>query len=169
MHPSGSHPSTGYIGLGANIGDPIRQIGQALDLIATLPYTQLVRTASFYSSAPIGYTNQPRFVNTVTCIETQLDPASLFGFLLSIESQLGRERSFPNAPRRIDLDLLLYGRSTISTDTLQIPHPRMKERAFVLVPLLEIAPEVIIPGEGAACALLPLVVHQELVLLSSSF
>jgi 2-amino-4-hydroxy-6-hydroxymethyldihydropteridine diphosphokinase len=147
-----------YIGLGANLGDPRGQILAALAALANLPATYLAAQSSFYCSAPLGYTEQPAFINAVARIETGLAPRALLDALLAIELGLGRDRSFANAPRRLDLDLLLYDQQVIGETGLQVPHPRMHTRAFVLAPLAEIAPEIDIPGQGpiapllAACA-----------------
>jgi 2-amino-4-hydroxy-6-hydroxymethyldihydropteridine diphosphokinase len=143
-----------YIGLGANIGDPAKQIRGALDALAAVPGTRLARASSLWRSAPVGYAAQPDFVNAVAEIETEQAPRPLLGELLAIEKRFGRERSFANAPRTLDLDLLLYGDRVVSEDGLQVPHPRMHERAFVLAPLVEIAPNVDIPGKGSASRLL---------------
>jgi 2-amino-4-hydroxy-6-hydroxymethyldihydropteridine diphosphokinase len=143
-----------YVGLGANLGDPGRQVEQALHELDGIPHTRVVKTSSLYSSAPVGYANQPPFVNAVAEIETGLEAPQLLQALQAIEARHGRRRSFANAPRTLDLDLLLFGHATVETAGLAIPHPRMHERAFVLKPLLEIAPEAVIPGRGAAQALL---------------
>ena len=114
----------------------------------------MVRTSSLYRSAPLGYADQPLFVNAVAQLETRLPAARLLAELQVIEARHGRRRSFANAPRTLDLDLLLFGQETLDTPDLKIPHPRMHERAFVLKPLLEISPQATIPGRGAAAALL---------------
>jgi 2-amino-4-hydroxy-6-hydroxymethyldihydropteridine diphosphokinase len=143
-----------FVGLGANLGDPAAQLGAALAAIDHLPQTRIAGTSSFYRTAPVGYEAQPDFVNAVAEIETTLSPPELLAALQGIESGAGRERSFRNAPRMLDLDLLLYDDRTIDAPGLQVPHPRMHERAFVLAPLVEIAPDVAIPGRDAAAALL---------------
>jgi 2-amino-4-hydroxy-6-hydroxymethyldihydropteridine diphosphokinase len=143
-----------YIGLGANLGDPRGQILAALAALANLPATHLTAQSSFYRSAPLGYTEQPAFINAVAQIETGLSPRALLDALLAIELSLGRDRSFANAPRRLDLDLLLYDRTLIGEAGLHVPHPRMHTRAFVLAPLAEIAPEIDIPGQGPVAPLL---------------
>ena len=151
-----------FIALGANIAQPAKQIRRAIALLCLLPSTRLVKTSSFYTTAPIGYEDQPDFINAVVEINTLLSPNELLESFLAIESALGRERKMLNGPRTIDLDLLLYGTDTVSNNDLTVPHPRMHERAFVLVPLCEIAPEVLIPGHGVAHCLLPNVAHQRL-------
>jgi 2-amino-4-hydroxy-6-hydroxymethyldihydropteridine diphosphokinase len=143
-----------FVGLGANIGEPRRQLESALVELDRLPHTRVLRRSSFYSSAPSGYADQPDFVNAVAQVETGLPAGQLLTQLQAIETAHGRERSFPNAPRTLDLDLLLFGTALIEEPGLTVPHPRMHERAFVLVPLLEIAPQAAVPGRGAALELL---------------
>jgi 2-amino-4-hydroxy-6-hydroxymethyldihydropteridine diphosphokinase len=150
-----------YIGLGANIGDPAKQIRGALDALGEIPGTRVTRASSLWRSAPIGYAAQPDFVNAVAEIETVQAPRPLLGELLAIERRFGRERSFANAPRTLDLDILLFGNDVVDEDVLKIPHPRMHERAFVLAPLLEVAPEVAIPGKGRAAELLAAIGDQK--------
>jgi len=143
-----------FIGLGANLDDPRAQITRAFDELAQLPGSALVARSSLWRSAPLGYTDQPEFVNAVAGMETSLSADELLDELHRVESAHGRARSFPNAPRPLDLDLLLYGDEVRSTTRLTLPHPRMHERAFVLTPLLEVAPGAVIPGRGAAAACL---------------
>ena len=143
-----------YIALGSNLDNPKMQILDAFAELDEIEKTHLLRTSSLYGSAPWGYENQPDFVNAVAEIETELSPRALLDELLKIETWHGRERSFANAPRTLDLDIVLYGEQIIVDDRLRIPHPRMLERAFVLVPLAEIAPEVNIPGHGSIAGLL---------------
>jgi 2-amino-4-hydroxy-6-hydroxymethyldihydropteridine diphosphokinase len=146
--------SVAYVGLGANLDDPARHVRGALDELAALPRTRLLRRSSLYRSAPVGYAAQPEFVNAVAALETALDPEALLAELQAIEARHGRRRSFRDAPRTLDLDLLLYDDAVRSTAALTLPHPRMHERAFVLAPLVEIAPEVAVPGRGPARELL---------------
>ncbi|MBS0324660.1 MAG: 2-amino-4-hydroxy-6-hydroxymethyldihydropteridine diphosphokinase [Proteobacteria bacterium] len=120
----------------------------ALTALAALPHTRLEARSSFYRTAPIGYENQPDFINAVARLETTLEPSPLLDALQAIEEQHGRKRTLPNGPRTLDLDLLLHGDTRIRTTRLSLPHPRMHERAFVLVPLAEIAPDLSIPGRG---------------------
>lgn len=141
---------TAYIGLGANLNDPAAQVEYALAELDRLPTTHLIARSSLYASAPVGYVDQPDFINAVARIETALAPRALLAALLDIEHRHGRERSFRNAPRTLDLDLLLYGDAHFHEDHLSLPHPRMTERAFVLLPLTEIAPDIVIPGRGRA-------------------
>jgi 2-amino-4-hydroxy-6-hydroxymethyldihydropteridine diphosphokinase len=147
---------TAYIGLGANLEDPAAQVELAMDELARLPESRLVARSSLYGSAPVGYAEQPDFINAVAEIETRLSPRALLGALLDIEHHHGRNRTFRNAPRTLDLDLLLYDAAHFHEEGLTLPHPRMHERAFVLLPLLEIAPALLIPGLGRADNLLAL-------------
>ena len=140
--------NTAFIALGSNLNDPEQQIRNGLRELAAMPETRLVSASSLYRSAPVGYRDQPDFVNAVACIETKLKPRALLDHLLAIERRHGRMREFPNAPRTLDLDIALYGSLTLREPGLTIPHPRMHERAFVIVPLAEIAPGVSIPGRG---------------------
>ena len=149
-----------FIALGANMAHPAKQLRRAIALVFLVPGTRLVKSSSFYSTAPQGYADQPDFINAVIEIATTLAAHELLEALLAIESALGRERKIVNGPRVIDLDLLLYGNDVIDKGGLQVPHPRMHERAFVLVPLAEIAPDTLIPGQGRAAALLPAVADQ---------
>lgn len=145
---------TAFIALGSNLGDPQQQVRSGLLEIAALPATRLVRASSMYRSAAVGYRDQPDFVNAVAQVETRLAPRALLDRLLAIERGHGRVREFPNAPRTLDLDIILYGDLESQEPGLAIPHPRMHERAFVLVPLAEIAPQTAVPGRGRASELL---------------
>ncbi len=143
-----------YVGLGANLDNPESQVRRAFDELAQLPQSSLLARSSLWRSAPVGYANQPDFINAVAKIETGLSPEALLGELQRIESAHARDRSFPNAPRTLDLDLLLFEDTVRVTPALTLPHPRMHERAFVLLPLLEIAPTALIPGRGTAAGCL---------------
>jgi 2-amino-4-hydroxy-6-hydroxymethyldihydropteridine diphosphokinase len=143
-----------FIGIGANLADPENNVRRAIDCLVSMTDTRLVATSSLYRTAPVGYLDQPDFVNAVAKLETALEPGALLRHLLAIERQFGRERLGRNAPRTLDLDLLLYGEQSICSDQLTVPHPRMSERAFVLVPLAEIAPDVAIGALGTAAQLL---------------
>ena len=143
-----------YVGLGSNLQDPRRQIQSALAELDGMPHTRVVRQSSLYRTAPIGHADQPDFVNAVAQIETGLSAERLLAELQEIEKRHGRERSFPNAPRTLDLDILLYGDLEMNGPALTLPHPRMHERAFVLQPLYEVAPHASIPGIGAVKACL---------------
>lgn len=149
-----------YIGIGSNLGEPAGRVRAAFAALDRLPATRVVKRSSLFRSEPLGYRNQPDFVNAVAEIDTGNDARSLLCGLHAIEKHAGRERSFANAPRTLDLDLLIYGAERINEPGLIVPHPRMHERAFVLVPLLEIAPEAVIPGVGAARACLERIADQ---------
>ena len=143
-------PHIAFIGLGSNLEDPHSQLQRAFAEIEMLPDTRLVAHSSLYRSAPLGYPDQPEFVNAVAKITTALTPQALLQALLQIEHRHGRERIFRNAPRTLDLDVLLYDDEQLHEHGLTIPHPQMHLRAFVLQPLLEIAPDTGIPGMGKA-------------------
>jgi 2-amino-4-hydroxy-6-hydroxymethyldihydropteridine diphosphokinase len=143
-----------YVALGANLDDPVAQVTAAFAALAVLPQTRLTARSSLYRTAPVGYAEQPDFINAVAAVHTVLPPRELLDSLLAIELGHGRVRTFANAPRTLDLDLLLYGDLRFHEDGLTIPHPRMHERAFVLVPLAEIAPHAMVPGSGAVSDLL---------------
>lgn len=143
-----------YIGLGSNLEDPASQIKAGCAAIAALPATELIACSALYRSAPVGYSDQPDFINAVAKVKTALDARALLDALLAIELKHGRVRDFPNAPRTLDLDLLLYGDFKLHAPGLTIPHPRMHERAFVLVPLAEIDPQCVIPERGKVAELL---------------
>lgn len=133
-----------YIALGANLADRLATMRHAVRRLGELG--QVVAASSLYETAPVGYLDQPPFLNAVVALATALPAHGLLASLLAIEHDLGRTRSFPNAPRTLDLDLLLYGDAVLTTPNLILPHPRLHERAFVLVPLAEIAPAVQHPG-----------------------
>jgi 2-amino-4-hydroxy-6-hydroxymethyldihydropteridine diphosphokinase len=143
-----------YIALGSNLQNPRAQLKAGFDALARLPHTQLIACSSLYASAPVGYANQPDFVNAVAAIQTTLEPRALLDALLAIEREHGRVREFLNAPRTLDLDIALYGERVIHEPGLTVTHPRLHERAFVVVPLAEIAPQAIVPGRGRAHDLL---------------
>jgi 2-amino-4-hydroxy-6-hydroxymethyldihydropteridine diphosphokinase len=143
-------PHIAFIGLGSNLEDPSGQLQRAFTELDRLPGTRLVARSSLYRSAPLGYQDQPEFVNAVAKIATALAPQALLQTLLEIERKHGRERTFRNAPRTLDLDVLLYDDMQLHEHGLSIPHPQMHLRAFVLQPLLEIAPDCVIPGIGRA-------------------
>ncbi len=139
-----------FIALGSNLQNPQVQVSRALQVIANTANIKLIKASSLYKTAPVGYDNQPDFINAVAEIATDLSPSELLQTLLEIEAQHGRERSFPNAPRVLDLDILLYEAIAMNTPTLTLPHPRMHTRSFVLLPLAEIAPKVRISNYGYA-------------------
>lgn len=139
-----------YVGIGSNLEDPRAQVLRAFDELGHLPDTRVTARSSLYRTAPIGHAAQPDFINAVAALDTQLPAEALLRELQAVEARRHRKRSFPNAPRTLDLDLLLYGDARIDQPGLSVPHPRMHERAFVLQPLIEIAPQVQIPQRGAA-------------------
>lgn len=139
MTEPASRPVTAYIALGANLGDAVATVRQALRDLDTLPQTQLLRASSLYRTAPID-SSGPDYINAVAEVATTLAPLALLAALQQLEQAAGRERPYRNAPRTLDLDILLYDDITLETSMLTIPHPRMHERAFVLLPLSEIAP-----------------------------
>jgi 2-amino-4-hydroxy-6-hydroxymethyldihydropteridine diphosphokinase len=139
-----------YIGLGSNLADPAAQVRSALRALDSLPQTRLLAQSSLYRSAPVGYLDQPDFVNAVAKVETALGAHALLDALLALEKVNGRTREFLNSPRTLDLDVLLYDDLQHHEHGLTVPHPEMHRRAFVLLPLLEIAPECVIPGIGRA-------------------
>ncbi|MGA9665919.1 MAG: 2-amino-4-hydroxy-6-hydroxymethyldihydropteridine diphosphokinase [Gallionella sp.] len=151
-----------FIGLGSNLEHPHRQLQQAFVDLEGLPDTRLLARSSLYRSAPLGCTDQPDFVNAVAKIATDLAPQALLDALLRIEHQHGRERTFRNAPRTLDLDVLLYDGLQLHGHGLTIPHPQMHKRAFVLQPLLEIAPDAAIPGIGTVAESMEQCVNQRL-------
>ena len=130
------------------------QIQDAFAELDEIDNTRLLQTSSLYASAPWGYANQPDFVNAVALVETELPARRLLEELLKIETWHGRQRVFANSPRTLDLDIALYGDEIVDEESLKIPHPRMHERAFVLAPLAEIAPDLVIPGQGTIAKLL---------------
>ncbi len=137
-----------YVALGANLQRPDEQIRAGFEELAMLPNTRLDAVSSLYRSAPVGHLDQPDFINAVAAIGTTLSPRALLEALLEIEVRYGRVRDFPNAPRTLDLDIILYAGEEVDEPGLTIPHPRMHERAFVLIPLAEIAPDATIPRRG---------------------
>ncbi len=140
--------STAYIGLGSNLGDRLAILNQAVAYLATLGSVTAI--SSIYETDPVGFVDQPPFLNAVVCLQTTLAPADLLANLLRIEHEMGRVRTFPNAPRIVDLDLLMIGETVIQTTTLSVPHPRLQERSFVLVPLADIAPDIVHPVLGVS-------------------
>jgi 2-amino-4-hydroxy-6-hydroxymethyldihydropteridine diphosphokinase len=144
-------PVTAYVALGANLGDPVQAVRDALIRIGELPGTALMRQSSLYRTAPIDSVG-PDYINAVAEIQTCLSAPELLAHLQKLERDAGRERPYRNAPRTLDLDLLLFGEARIESAALQIPHPRMQQRAFVLVPLAEIAPARVAPQSLAAVA-----------------
>jgi 2-amino-4-hydroxy-6-hydroxymethyldihydropteridine diphosphokinase len=138
---------TAFVGLGANLGDARAAVSSALDALAALPHTRLVARSSLYASAPVDAAG-PDFVNAVAELRTRLPALELLHGLQRIEAAFGRERPYRNAPRRLDLDLLLYGECVLDSEALVLPHPRAHLRAFVLQPLAELRPALQLPGRG---------------------
>ena len=157
--------STAYIALGANLGDPASTVRAAFGALANLPESRVVHCSSLYRTAPVGIVDQPEFVNAVAQLETMLAPEALLDALLDIEHRFGRIRGEKDGPRTLDLDLLLYNDQFIDLPRLTLPHPRLHLRAFVLQPLAEIAPDLVIPGRGNIGAWLPAVANQGIVRL----
>jgi 2-amino-4-hydroxy-6-hydroxymethyldihydropteridine diphosphokinase len=150
---------TAYVGLGANLGDACAAISDALMQLGRLPHTRLDAQSNLFRTAPVDAGGDD-YVNAVARLHTGLSAMQLLTALQQLEDAAGRERPFRNAPRTLDLDLLLYDDQVIDTPTLTVPHPRMTERAFVLIPLLQLDPFITIPGKGAAHQFAPLVAHQ---------
>jgi 2-amino-4-hydroxy-6-hydroxymethyldihydropteridine diphosphokinase len=135
-----------YVGLGANLGDAAAALRAAMEALGAMPVTTLTRRSSLYRSAPVDASG-PDFVNAVVEISTALCATDLLAQLQRIEQTAGRERPYVNAPRTLDLDLLLYGDASMQSERLTVPHPRLLQRAFVLLPLAEIAPQRVTPGQ----------------------
>ena len=143
-----------YVGLGANLGDREATLLAALDALAAVPGVRVVAVSAFRETDPVGYVDQPRFVNAVAALDTVLGARELLEAMLAIERSLGRTRDGPRfGPRTIDLDLLLYGDAELDEPGMTVPHPRLHERAFVLEPLAELAPGLVVPGRGPLDAL----------------
>ena len=136
-----------YLGLGSNLGDREANLSQALRLLGQRG-VWVDRVSSIYETEPVGYLEQPRFLNAVCRVSTELGPEELLSLAKEVEGLLGRRPSFPNAPRPIDVDILFYEDLVMESPELTIPHPRLAERAFVLVPLAEIAPDLVHPALG---------------------
>ncbi|UXV34816.1 2-amino-4-hydroxy-6-hydroxymethyldihydropteridine diphosphokinase [Staphylococcus sp. IVB6181] len=134
-----------FLGLGSNVGDREAQLKAAIDLLDEQQGIEVIKVSSFYETAPVGYVDQPDFLNLCIKIETELSPHEVLERGLAIEQQLHRVRKERWGPRTLDIDILLYGDEIIETKDLSIPHPRMTERAFVLIPLQEIAPDKVEP------------------------
>ncbi|MEX5745258.1 2-amino-4-hydroxy-6-hydroxymethyldihydropteridine diphosphokinase [Massilia sp. X63] len=148
-----------YVGIGANLGDARGNVLDALRRLSLLDGSTTIETSGLYRTAPVDASG-PDYINAVACIDTAFAPHALLQALQDIEQAHGRERPYRNAPRTLDLDLLLYGDQIIATDTLTVPHPRMHERGFVLAPLAEVNPDLVIPGVGPVRDYLPLVASQ---------
>ncbi len=133
------------IALGSNLQQPETQVSKAIAVLASTPGLTLMQASSLYATAPVGYDNQPDFINAVVQVATKMPAPQLMQLLLDIEQTFGRERPFPNAPRILDLDLLDYDGMQLDTELLKLPHPRMHERGFVILPLAEIVPDFMLP------------------------
>ncbi len=158
-----------YIGLGSNLAEPVAQLRAGVSALARLEQTRVEACSSFYRTAPVGRLEQPDFINAVCRVRTGQAPATLLHNLLEIERRHGRVREGDKGgPRTLDLDLLLYGNQTIHTAELTVPHPRLHERAFVLYPLHEIEPDLVIPGRGALPELLAACAGQRVEKLENS-
>ena len=142
---------TAYIAIGANLGDARQAVEDAIGALGRLPQSRLVARSSLYRTAPVD-AGGPDFINAVVALDTDLAPHALLAKLQAIETAAGRERPYRNAPRTLDLDLLMHGDRVLDTPTLTLPHPRMQQRAFVLVPLAEIAPDRVTAGQLVAVA-----------------
>ena len=142
---------TAYVAIGANLGDARRAVEAAIDALGRLPASRLAARSSLYRTAPVD-AGGPDFVNAVVALDTELAPLELLAQLQALELAAGRERPYRNAPRTLDLDLLSHGDAVLDTPVLTLPHPRMAQRAFVLVPLAEIAPDRVSPDQLAAVA-----------------
>jgi len=143
-----------YVALGSNLGDPRQQVLDAIAALAGLPETRLLRRSALYRTPPWGVLQQPPFVNAVVELDTGLSPRALLQALLSIEQQAGRVRAERNGPRTLDLDVLHVDGVRLDSPELTLPHPRMADRAFVLLPLNDVAPGLTLPGLGAVADLL---------------
>lgn len=157
--------NTVYVALGANLGDPVATVHAAFAALAGLPHTRVAATSALYRTAPVGITEQPEFINAAAALETALEPEALLDALLAIEQQFGRIRAERNGPRTLDLDILLYADRIIASPRLTLPHPRLHLRAFVLYPLADLAPDLVLPGRGTLAAWLPAVANQGIVRL----
>ncbi|MFD1579472.1 2-amino-4-hydroxy-6-hydroxymethyldihydropteridine diphosphokinase [Ramlibacter ginsenosidimutans] len=144
-------PVSAFVGIGANLGDAQRTVREAVASLDQMPQTRLLRASRLYRSAPVD-AGGPDFINAVAQVDTRLSAPELLAQLQALETAAGRERPYRNAPRTLDLDLLLFGDARIASAALTIPHPRLRERAFVLLPLQELAPERVQAAELAAVA-----------------
>lgn len=142
-----------YVGLGSNMDGPVARVERAFTQLAALPHTLLVARSSLWHTPPVGPVEQPPFVNAVAGLLTRLSPRDLLDELLAAERVQGRQREVRWGPRTLDLDLLVYGSSQVAEPGLTVPHPEMSRRAFVLYPLAEVAPVLLVPGQGRVAAL----------------
>ena len=154
---------TAIIALGSNLQQPAAQIRRALAEISAHPQIELERVSSLYLTAPVGYDDQPDFVNAVCSVRTSLDGVSLLAVLNGIEADFGRERTFRNAPRTLDLDIVDFNHEASDDPHLTLPHPRAHERGFVMLPLAEILPEFVLGRYGKAADLAEVLGHEGIV------
>ena len=144
-----------YVGLGANLGEREATLREAVERLAATPGVEVVAVSSLRETDPVGFTEQPRFLNGAVALETELPPRALLDALLAVERSLGRTREGPRyGPRTVDLDLLLYGDEQVDEPGLTVPHPHLHERRFALEPLAELDPELVVPGRGKVKCLL---------------
>jgi 2-amino-4-hydroxy-6-hydroxymethyldihydropteridine diphosphokinase len=136
-----------YLSLGSNLGDRPAHLQEAVDRLP--PPVEVLARSAVYETSPWGYLDQPDFLNQVLKVQTRLSPQDLLSYLKELERVIGREPTFRYGPRVVDIDILLYGQKSIAEEDLVIPHQRLKERAFVLVPLAELCPDLVLPGTGA--------------------
>lgn len=160
--------NTVYIGLGSNLENPVQQLLTALQELDNLPATRLHRASSLYSSKPVGPQDQPDFVNAVACLETELDAHTLLDALQALEQGHRRIRERHWGPRTLDLDILLFNEDFINTERLTVPHAFMHERGFVLLPLSEISPEIVLPGKGLITDILRNIATDDLQILTNT-
>jgi 2-amino-4-hydroxy-6-hydroxymethyldihydropteridine diphosphokinase len=143
-----------YVGLGSNLEDPVAQVRRALDELAAVPSTEVIARSHLYKTPPLGPADQPDYINAVAALDTTLSPLDLLAALHDLESRHGRRRDGTRwGPRSLDLDLLLYGDAVLDTPELMLPHPGLPERAFVLYPLYDVAPQLAVPGKGTVTEL----------------
>lgn len=147
-------PVTACIALGSNLDDPRSQVERGFAALDALPHTRVRARSRLYRTRPWGLADQPDFINAAARIETSLPPRALLEALLAFETRAGRVRGIRNGPRKLDLDLLLYGHLEVDEPDLAIPHPRLHQRAFVLLPLADVAPDFEVPGQGRVSDLL---------------
>lgn len=157
-----------YIGLGSNLDNPVQQLKTALDELNQLPDTRLIRASSLYRSKPVGPQDQPDFINAVACLETTLEPLALLDQLQALEQAHRRIRERHWGPRTLDLDLLLYDDQQVSHPRLTVPHSQMHLRGFVLLPLMEISPNLTLPGKGSITGILDDIATDDLQILTKS-
>ncbi|WP_019141812.1 2-amino-4-hydroxy-6-hydroxymethyldihydropteridine diphosphokinase [Noviherbaspirillum massiliense] len=150
---------TSYVGIGSNLGDALGNVQRAILRLGQLPGTRLTAQSSLFRTTPIDAGGDD-YINAVAQLETSLTAPQLLQELQSLENEFGRERPYQNAPRTLDLDILLYGEQKITSESLTVPHPRLTQRAFALIPLLQIDPMLTIPGEGPAHSFVPGVAGQ---------